>query len=72
MLGYIDIHNLASRIQSDVLWFTGLMDTICPPSSQFAAYNQIPSKKEMVLYPDFGHENLAGHSDKIFQYLRGL
>ena len=72
MLGYIDIHNLAGRIESDVLWFTGLMDTICPPSTQFAAYNQITSKKEMVLYPDFGHEGLPNQADKIFTYMQGL
>ena len=72
MLGYIDIHHLASRIQSEVLWFIGLMDTICPPSTQFAAYNQITSRKSMVFYPDFGHENLTHHADKIFQFMRGL
>jgi cephalosporin-C deacetylase len=35
-LGYIDIQNLAKRIKGEVLLATGLMDTICPPSSQFA------------------------------------
>ena len=36
----------------------GLMDTICAPSTQFAAYNKIASPKDMVIYPDFGHETL--------------
>src|SRR5690554_3195900 len=40
-LGYIDIQNLVNRIKGDVLFVTGLMDTICPPSTQFAAYNKI-------------------------------
>ncbi|HET60289.1 MAG TPA: acetylxylan esterase [Chloroflexi bacterium] len=71
-LGYIDIQHLAPRIEAKVLWFIGLMDTICPPSSQFAAYNKITGEKEMVFYPDFGHEGLPGSSDKIFQFLRGL
>ncbi len=71
-LGYIDIHHLSKRTQANVLWYTGLMDTICPPSSQFAAYNQITSKKEMVIYPDHGHEDLPGHNDQIFQYMMGL
>ncbi len=71
-LGYIDVHHLAARTKADVLWFTGLMDTICPPSTQFAAYNAITSSKSMVLYPDFGHENLPGHGDKIFQFMMGL
>ena len=72
MLGYVDIHNLASRIETKLLWFIGLMDTICPPSSQFAAYNHITSEKEMVFYPDFGHEGLPGSGDKIFQFFRDL
>ena len=67
-LGYIDIQNLASRIQADVLWGTGLMDTICPPSSQFAAYNKVKSHKKMALFPDFGHEELPGLNDQIFQF----
>ena len=72
MLGYIDIHNLAPRIKSKVLWFIGFMDEICPPSTQFAAYNQITSEKEMVIYPDFGHEGLPGSGDKILQFFRNL
>ncbi len=71
-LGYIDVHHLAPRTQAEVLWFTGLMDTICPPSTQFAAYNRITSEKSMVIYPDFGHEGLPGSSDRIFQYMKGM
>jgi cephalosporin-C deacetylase len=40
-LGYIDNQHLADRIKAEVLWPIGLMDTICPPSTQFAAYNRI-------------------------------
>jgi cephalosporin-C deacetylase len=68
-LGYIDVQHLADRIKARVQMTTSLMDTICPPSSQFAAYNKIQSDKEMVLYPDFGHEDLPGHNDRVFQFL---
>ncbi len=71
-LGYIDIQNLAARICGDVCWTIGLMDTICPPSTQFAAYNKITSPKSMVIYPDFGHEGLPGVNDIIFSFLMGL
>lgn len=71
-LGYIDIQNLTPRIKGEVLMFTGLMDQVCPPSSQFAAYNKIPGKKEMVLYPDYGHEALPGEKDRVFNFLAGL
>ena len=51
------------------MMFTGLMDTICPPSSQFAAYNKITSEKQVVIYPDFGHEYLPHASEKRFKFL---
>ncbi|MBW7457006.1 acetylxylan esterase, partial [Paenibacillus sepulcri] len=70
-LGYIDIQYLAERIKGEVLMGTGLMDTICPPSTQFAAYNKITAPKRLEIYPDFGHEGLPGHHDKIFQYFLG-
>jgi cephalosporin-C deacetylase len=68
-LGYIDVQHLAPRITANVLMTTALMDTVCPPSTQFAAYNKIQSPKDMVLYPDFGHDELPGNDDRIFEFL---
>jgi len=48
------------------------MDTVCPPSTQFAAYNKITAPKSMDLYPDFGHEGLPGHVDRVYQFMLGL
>src|SRR5579872_4821920 len=50
-LGYIDNQHLAHRIQAEILMAVGLMDTICPPSTQFAAYNKIQSTKRLLIYP---------------------
>lgn len=71
-LGYIDLQFLAPRIRAELLMFTGLMDSICPPSTQFAIYNKLTCKKDMKLYPDFGHEGLPGESDATFNFMRGL
>jgi cephalosporin-C deacetylase len=71
-LGYIDCQHLAPRIKADVLMFTGLMDTVCPPSSQFAAYNKITARKDVVIYPDFAHEILPDYTDLAFNFLRLL
>ena len=71
-LGYIDNQHLAHRIEAEVLMPVGLMDTVCPPSTQFAAYNRIRSKKNMLIYPDFGHEGLPGSTDRIFEFMAGL
>jgi cephalosporin-C deacetylase len=71
-LGYIDNQHLASRIRAEVLMPVGLMDTVCPPSTQFAAYNKINSPKQLLLYPDYGHEGLPGCTDRIFDFLSDL
>jgi cephalosporin-C deacetylase len=71
-LGYIDNQHLAPRIQAEVLMAVGLMDTICPPSTQFAAYNKIRSKKSLLIYPDFGHEGLPGCPDRIYDCMARL
>lgn len=67
-LGYIDIQHLASRIKGEVMMGVGLMDTVCPPSTQFAAYNKITSPKSLEIFPDFGHEDLPGLHDKIMEF----
>lgn len=51
---------------------TGMMDTVCPPSTQFAMYNKVMSKKSIVIYPEFGHEGLKGAQDKIFEFMSDL
>ncbi|AEJ19159.1 acetylxylan esterase [Gracilinema caldarium] len=71
-LGYIDVQHLAPRIKAEVLQAIALMDTICPPSSQFAAYNKITATKRHLLYPDFGHEDLPGLHDHILDFMCGL
>jgi cephalosporin-C deacetylase len=71
-LGYIDCQFLAPRIRAEVLMLTSLMDTVCPPSTQFAAYNKIKSKKNLVLYPDFGHEALPDQNDRILNFMHAL
>lgn len=71
-LGYIDNQHLAHRIEAQVLMAVGLMDAVCPPSTQFAAYNKIRSHKELLIYPDFGHEGLPGSSDRIYEFMGDL
>jgi cephalosporin-C deacetylase len=67
-LGYIDVQHLAPRIRARVLMAVGLRDRVCPPSTQFAAYNKIESPKELAVYPDFVHEKLPGHDDRILEF----
>ncbi len=67
-LGYIDIQFLAPRIKGEVMMATGLMDQICPPSSQYAVFNKISASKRHVLFPDYAHEYLPELDDMIFEF----
>ena len=71
-LGYIDVHHLAPRIKAETLMGIGLQDSTTPPSTVFAAYNHLPGKKEMLIYPDYGHEVLPGFADQAFEFLGKL
>ena len=68
-LGYIDLQYLAPRIKAEIKMATGLMDTVCPPSTQFAAYNKMTCKKSQVIYPDFGHEGLPGWGEITYEFM---
>ncbi len=67
-LGYIDVVNLARWITVPVTMVTGLMDSRCPPSTQFALYNNLAGPRQHILYPDFGHETLPDMQDIILQW----
>jgi cephalosporin-C deacetylase-like acetyl esterase len=54
--------NLAPRIKAEVVMFTGLMDAICPPSTQFAAYNKIESKSIVFKFITIRYAGLMFHS----------
>ena len=71
-LAHIDVQHLAKRIQGEIVMGVGLMDTICPPSTQFAAFNKITAPKHLEIYPDFGHEGLPGFGDKVMQFMLKL
>ncbi|MBM7692068.1 cephalosporin-C deacetylase [Peribacillus deserti] len=67
-LGYIDIQHLAGRIKSEVLWAVGMEDNICPPSTQFAAYNKITSPKQLAVFYEYGHEHLRTFGDRVHSF----
>ncbi len=66
-LEYIDIQHLASRIKAEVHWIVGMQDTIVPPKTQLATYNQITSVKHLICLPEYGHEYLPKVSDELRQ-----
>lgn len=55
-LAYFDGMHFAPRIKARCLLSVGLMDTICPPSTIYAAYNRIRAPKEIRSYTFNNHE----------------
>jgi cephalosporin-C deacetylase len=69
-LRYVDCALLARRITARCLLSVGLMDTICPPSTVFAAYNEITAGKDISVHPFTGHVVPAAHVELQLRHLR--
>lgn len=54
---YYDAVNFASRAKAPGFFTVGFIDTTCPPTSVYAAYNALPAKKEIF------HDISAGHTN---------
>lgn len=55
-LSYFDGMNFATRAKANALFSVGLMDTICPPSTVFAAYNHYAGPKDIRVWHFNNHE----------------
>jgi len=55
-LSYLDGVHFAARATAPALFATGLRDSICPPSTVFAAHNAYAADREMAVYPHNHHE----------------
>jgi cephalosporin-C deacetylase len=69
-LRYVDCALLARRITARCLLSVGLMDTICPPSTVFAAYNEITSGKDISVHPFTGHQVPTAHVERQLRHFR--
>ena len=55
-LNYFDVVNHVRNARANALISVALMDTICPPSTVYAAYNNYAGSKRMVSYTFNDHE----------------
>lgn len=69
-LRYVDAALLARRITATTLMSVGLMDEVCPPSTVYAAYNEIPAPKDMAVFPFSGHQTPRTHDETKLRHLR--
>jgi cephalosporin-C deacetylase len=70
----VDCARLARRITAECLLSTGLMDTICPPSTVLAAYNEIGAAKNagknIAVHRFSGHTVPPAHTENQIRHLR--
>ena len=67
-LSYFDGMNFAARANAKALFSVALMDTICPPSTVFAAYNHYAGAKEICIWQFNNHE--GGEAFQIIEKLK--
>jgi cephalosporin-C deacetylase-like acetyl esterase len=70
VLDYIDIKNLAPMIKVPLLMGVGLLDPVCPPTINFAAYNQVTSEKQYRVYPHNEHSTAPEHYTLKMNWIR--
>jgi cephalosporin-C deacetylase len=56
-VNYFDVTNFTPRATVPALFSVALMDTICPPSTVYAAYNAYAGPREIQVYEFNGHEH---------------
>ncbi|MBI1390649.1 MAG: prolyl oligopeptidase family serine peptidase [bacterium] len=66
---YYDVVNFARRLTVPVLMGFGYNDETCPPTSMYAAYNSIPSDKELQIVQRMGHGMTDEHARYADQWL---
>jgi len=60
-LSYFDVANLVTAANAPALFSVALMDTVCPPSTVYAAFRQYAGPAEIVVYPYNDHEGGQAH-----------
>lgn len=53
---YFDAVNFASRCDAETIVSVGFVDAVCPPTSCYAAINQLRGKVEVIDESDMGHD----------------
>lgn len=55
-LSYFDTKNFASELTCPTLIGMGLLDPIIPPNNVYIDYNNVKTKKHLIIFRDLGHE----------------
>jgi cephalosporin-C deacetylase len=72
-LTYFDGLSFAARANARAFFSVGLMDTICPPSTVYAAYNHYAGEKKIKIYEYNNHEGGGVyHQEARLAYLHSI
>ena len=66
---YYDVVNFAKQLKVPGFYSWGFNDETCPPTSMYAAYNSISAPKELAIYKETGHFNIAEQREKMAAWL---
>ncbi|MFV1966985.1 MAG: acetylxylan esterase [Pirellulaceae bacterium] len=66
---YVDAVNFAARCRADAIMSVGFIDAVCPPSSCYAAYNQLQGEKRIINEPLMGHAAPAPIQEAFFKFI---
>lgn len=70
-LSYFDTKNLATRISASVIACSGLQDGTCPPHTNLAPFNNLPTEDKVIYYyPEMGHEIPGNWTSKIMAFFK--
>jgi len=64
-LDYFDTKNFATLIKCPTLLGMGLLDPIVPPNNAYVDYNNLSSKKHLIIFRDLAHE--VGYPYKVYE-----
>lgn len=70
MLTYFDIKNLAPWIECPLIMGIGVQDDVCPPHINFAAYNQVKSKKRWMAFAEYGHSVGREYNEAAMAFIK--
>ncbi len=67
---YYDAVNFAARYHGDAILSVGFIDRTCPPTSVYAAYNQLKGHKSIIHRPAMGHAAPKDIADAFMNALK--
>jgi cephalosporin-C deacetylase len=69
-MDYYDTKNFAVNVTCPMLMGIGSLDPFAPPNNEYAAYNNIPGKKRIMVFKDLGHEISQKYKDLEVRWMR--